>query len=262
MAKRERYHVSIPLIAVVGVFERAEPRCDVDAREDDLVADDSPHRTTVLALDQTPVEPVLLPTAHQRPRGIVGDVVDVVVVPIQSCNTPVVVARVEHDQIHHLAQLEVPPDAQIVVERHLPDRHPLEIRPHSVHLALVDAHAAKLEERLFRIVHAREAVAVAVVGDLVVVPDRDPGELLVRQEQVEIRAVLCQARSVVVERSEFSRWVSRPCVTAENSHLILVDVVAKVQNVVDVVLPSSIAIRIEVAVGEIGAGEHCQADGS
>jgi hypothetical protein len=54
--------------------------------------------------------------------------------------------------------------------------------PHGVHLSLINADAAILDERLFRVVEAGGTVAVAIVGDLVVVPNRDPGKLLVREK--------------------------------------------------------------------------------
>jgi hypothetical protein len=54
--------------------------------------------------------------------------------------------------------------------------------PHGVHLSLINADAAILDERILRVVEAGGTVAVAIVGDLVVVPNRDPGKLLVREK--------------------------------------------------------------------------------
>jgi hypothetical protein len=61
----------------------------------------------------------------------------------------------------------------------------------------------------------------------VVVPDRDPGELLVRKEQVKVGAVGCKTTPVVVQCEDFSLWLngaggSRGC--------ILIDVVAKLNH--------------------------------
>jgi len=63
---------------------------------------------------------------------------------------------------------------------------------------LINADATILDEGLFRVVETGRSIAVAIVGDLVVVPDRDPGELLVRKKQIEIGAVSCKTTPVVV----------------------------------------------------------------
>lgn len=117
--------------------------------------------------------------AHERPAGVVGDLSDVVVVPAEGGDASVVVAGVEHDQVDKLSEREAPPDTQVVVHVHLADGHPLEIGAHGVHFPLIDADATVVDERFFGVVQAGRAIAVTVVGDLMVIPDRDPGELLV-----------------------------------------------------------------------------------
>jgi hypothetical protein len=110
-----------------------------------------------------------------------------VVVPAQTGDAAVVVASVEDDQVEKVAQLERPPDAQVVVEvdlagkdelaetlvksrtEGLPDGHPLKVSPHSIHLALVNADGRTVgAEGLFRVVQGTETVSVTVVGHLCV----------------------------------------------------------------------------------------------
>jgi len=50
---------------------------------------------------------------------------------------------------------------------------------YSIHLPLVNADATVLDERVFGVVETGRSIAVAIVRHLVVVPDGDPGELLV-----------------------------------------------------------------------------------
>ena len=166
-------------------------------REDDLVPDDAPRGAPLRRLAQLVVEPVLLVRAHERAARVVSDVRDVIVVPAfdgegegvlacralmmaierkkrgwgwqltQTSDAAVVVARVDNDQVHQLAQLERPPHAEVVVQIDLPDGHPLEVRPHGVHLPLVDAdRRAVVAERLLGVVEVRESVTVPVVRDL------------------------------------------------------------------------------------------------
>lgn len=123
--------------------------------------------------------PVLLVGAHESPAGVVGDLGDVVVVPAEGGDASVVVASVEHDQVDKLAEREASPDTQVVVHVDLADGHPLEVGAHGVHLPLVDADATVVDERFFGVVQAGGATTVTVVGDLMVIPDRNPGEFLV-----------------------------------------------------------------------------------
>jgi hypothetical protein len=98
--------------------------------------------------------------AHERASGIVAELRDVVVVPIEGRDGAIVVARVEHDEIEELADLKGAPYAEIVVHVDLADasrvrrgfiggmgglRHPLKVRSHGVHLALINAYAAGLD---------------------------------------------------------------------------------------------------------------------
>lgn len=162
--------------------------------------------------------------AHESPAGIIRNLGDVVGVPAtQSSDRPVVVTGVEHDQVEELSEREATPDTQVVVHVHLADGHPLEVRTDGVHLALVDADAAVLDEGLFGVVEAGGTITVAVVRDLVVVPHGNPGELGVREEKVEIGAVGRQAASVIVQGEDLTLRLHRAGICAG---LVLVDVVA------------------------------------
>ena len=89
------------------------------------------------------------------------------VVPAEAGDAAVVVARVKNHQVKQVAELERPPDAQVVVQIYLPDRHPLKVGSHRVHLALVHADGRAIgAEGLLGVVERAEAVPVAVVGDL------------------------------------------------------------------------------------------------
>lgn len=46
---------------------------------------------------------------------------------------------------------------------YLSNRHPLEIRPYSVHLPLIDTNSAIFLKRLFRIVKARRSISIPVI---------------------------------------------------------------------------------------------------
>jgi hypothetical protein len=192
------YRVTIPLICVKGVPIDCAV---VHAAEDDLVTNNSPGGAAVLRLRQASVEPILLGTAHKRATGVVHKFRNVVIVPVECGYATVVVSSVKHDytrislhycsslhilltQIEQLAHLEVPPNAEIIVQVDLAYRHPLEVGAYCVHFTGVDTYAAELEERGFGIVHTTKAISVAIVRNLVIVPCRDPCKVLVGKTQV------------------------------------------------------------------------------
>ena len=143
-----RTHVPVVAALAGGLY---------DVREDDLVPDDAPRGAPLRRLAQLVVEPVLLVRAHERAARVVSDVRDVIVVPAfdgegegvlacralimaierkkrgwgwqltQTSDAAVVVARVDNDQVHQLAQLERPPHAEVVVQIDL-----IEIAEHKV----------------------------------------------------------------------------------------------------------------------------------
>lgn len=94
-------------------------------------------------------------------------------------------------------------------EGDVPNWHPLEVRPDSIHLALVDADlGSNVQEGILGVVEPAGPVSVAIVGDFcassangqlfirsiriltMIIPNRNPSEMLVRCSQVEISAIL------------------------------------------------------------------------
>jgi hypothetical protein len=84
-----------------------------------------------------------------------------------------------HTQIKKFAHLKVPPDAQIIIEVNLTNRHPFKVSTHCIHLTRVDTDPTKLQERSFSVIHTTEAIPVAIVCNLVIVPSCDECEILV-----------------------------------------------------------------------------------
>lgn len=89
----------------------------------------------------------------------------------------------------------------------LPKRHPFKVRADSVHPPLVNAHPWTIvQERFLGVVQTAVSIPVAVVGNFcalsdyptsmemtiltMVIPHRNPRELLVRRKEVEIGAIL------------------------------------------------------------------------
>lgn len=113
-------------------------------------------------------------------------------------------------------------------------------------LPLVNANVAKLFKRLLGVVHTAEAIAVAIVGDLMVVlhvvssarslggqincayPDRDPRKFAVGKQEIFIRTVCSQATPVVVECHNLPLRLHR---TGLRAGLVLIDVVAQLLEI-------------------------------
>lgn len=91
--------VAVPGIVVKGVGE-AVGNGFVHAGEDDLTADYAPCCSAGRGFREFVVEPGFLRGAHEGTAGVVGDGVDVVGVPVEIGYGAVVVAGVEHDEIH------------------------------------------------------------------------------------------------------------------------------------------------------------------
>jgi len=142
---------------------------------------------------------VLLAGAHERAARVVRDGMHVVSIPVQVGDGAVVVARVEHEEVDKLADAEGAPDAQVVIHFHLADRHPFKVGAHGIHLTLVHRHASVVDEGAFGIIELGRSVAVGIVSYLVVIPDGDPGELLVASDKIEVGPVSGNALPVVVE---------------------------------------------------------------
>ena len=96
-----------------------------------------------------------------------------------------------------------------------------------------------------------------------IIPHRDPGKCLVTQKKIEIGSIGGQSLTIIIQGEDCSVW-QRDTVNALTiailSILRLVYVVAQMQNIVDRVFASSIAIGIEKAEGKVTARVHGQAN--
>lgn len=91
-----------------------------------------------------------------------------------------------------------------------------------------------------------------------VVPDRDPRELLVRQGKIRIETVGSCALAVIVER--VSLPVRKRFAEVGEAGFVLVDVIAEVEDVIRGILGVDGGVGVEVAFGVVGAGVDCQLD--
>jgi hypothetical protein len=82
-------------------------------------------------------------------------------------------------QIEKLSHLEVSPDAKVVVQVDLTNRHPLKVRTNCIHLARVYTDSTELQKGSLSIVHTTGAITIAVITDLMVVPCCYPSKVLV-----------------------------------------------------------------------------------
>jgi hypothetical protein len=82
-----------------------------------------------------------------------------------------------------------------------------------------------------------------------VIPDSDPGEALVRSDKVEICAVLAKTHAVVVQGEDLALGNNSTLVDTRDTILVLVDIVAEVNDEVDVVFAGDVSVGVEVAVG-------------
>jgi hypothetical protein len=197
------------------------------------------------------VEPVFLSAAHHTSTGIVADVVDVVGVPVEIGDGAVVLTGIKHDQIEQAADAEASPDTKVIVHLDLTDRHPLKVSSDSIHLSLVNRNTAVADERGLGVVELGSAIAVCVVRNLVVVPDRDPRVVLVRSEKIEIGAVGSETLAVVVEGGDdafgLGDAVDAVAVAVVTVAGVFVDVVTEVDDVVDRVLSYRVSVGVEEA---------------
>ena len=116
---------------------------------------------------------------------------------------------------------------------------PLKVGTNSVHFALIEGDASHFHEGSLGVIHLRGSIAVGIVGNLVIIPDRDPRELLVTCDEVEIGAVGSNSLAVVVECCNFlvgKRDTANCLSPTVVAVLVLVNVVTEVDNVVNRVL--------------------------
>ena len=181
---------------------------------------------------------------------------DVGGIPVEVRDGPIILPCIQHDKIEEGTKGEGAPDAEVVVHFDLPDGHPFEISTHSVHLALINSHTAVHHEGGLGVVELRGAIAIGVVGYLVVVPYGNPRKVLMTEEKVEVCSVGGEALSIVVEGEDCPVWQRDPpdaLTPTVVAVLILVDIVAQVYHVVHRIFAHRIAKGIEEAKGEIAA---------
>ena len=200
---------TVPGVVVQGVDVSVGDRL-VETREDGLAADDAPGCFALGGRNQLVVEPVLLTATHHGTGCIVGDGVDVVGVVVEIGDTSVVLAGIEHDKVEERTDREGSPDAQVVVQLNLPNGHPFEVGSHGIHLALIDTDSTVFDERGFGVVEIGLSISICVIGDLVVIPDGDPGVLRVAEDQIEIGAISGNPLTVVVESINGTIWQGNP----------------------------------------------------
>lgn len=82
-----------------------------------------------------------------------------------------------------------------------------------------------------------------------VIPHRNPGELLVRRDEILVRPVLPKTSPVVIQGEDLSLGHDSTLVDARDATFVLVDVVTQVDHVVNIVLAGNISVCVEVPVG-------------
>ena len=96
-----------------------------------------------------------------------------------------------------------------------------------------------------------------------VIPHRNPGKSSVTQLQIGVVPVGCETLTIIVQSVDLAIW-KRYTVNALTitivAILILIDIVSQVKDVIHRVLPSRIAVGIEVAEWIVAARVDRQAD--
>jgi hypothetical protein len=133
-----------------------------------------------------------------------------------------------HTQIEQLSHLEVSPYAKIIVQVDLTNGHPLEVRTDCVHLARVYTDSTELQEGSLSIIHTTRTITIAVVRHLMIIPGRNPCEVLVGKAQIKVSTVLANTRSVVVKTEDLSSGSCCARVFTKTALATLVDVISKV----------------------------------
>ncbi len=153
----------------------------------------------------------------------------------------------------------------IISHLDLADGHPFKVCSDSVHLTLVHRDPTVFDERSLGVVELRRAVTVGVICDLVVIPDRDPWEVLVASNQIQVGTVCGVALAVIIKRIDLSIWqwdTTNSLSPAVIAISVFVDIVTKVKNVVDGVLADWISVGVEEAEWVVAAGVDGQVDSS
>jgi hypothetical protein len=143
---------------------------------------------------------------------------------LSSPNAPISTASPFMTAVTHkqLADLEVTPDAELVLGVDLADRDPFMVRPDRSELAVREARARRREHAArVRIVRVSAAGLPGVVRDLMVIPscvrvrrekfdrvryipDSDPGPSFMSREKRSVSAVECKTLPVVFDGGKLS----------------------------------------------------------
>jgi hypothetical protein len=229
--------VAVPGVPVDG---RAE---ELQRREEHLLHE---HLPGGRALAQALAEPGELHRAQQAAARIVGGAEILQVAALD--------ARVEHEKVHQPAEGQLAVHAAGQQARRIADRHPLEP-------GLEGGRTARGPGPLAGVVVLR-AVAPGVVGELVVVVDGHEGILLVHGPQVAVELVPGVPQPVVRQGDDL---VVRIVVSARQAletvapALVLVDVVAHVEDGVEVIAAGQVRVSVEVARLVVGAAHQGEA---
>lgn len=154
-------------------------------------------------------------------------------------------------------------NTHIVTDVDLSNGLPFPVSSDSVHLSLIHRDTAICNERGFRVVEFGHTVAPSIVGNLMVIPDGDPGEVLMTQNQVMVRSVggmslpiIIKSIDLSVRQGDAADGVAPAILTIS----VLVDVVSKMKHIIDGVFAHRVSVRVEVSKGVVAARVDSQVD--
>lgn len=151
-----------------------------------------------------------------------------------------------------------------IVHLNLSDWHPLKVRSHGVHLALVYRNSAVHDEGSLGVVQLGSSVTVCVIGDLMIVPNWNPWVRGVRKQQILIAAVCGNSLAIVLQCVDDRLWlwdaIDAISISIVAIASIFVDVISQVHNEIYTVFPRRVSVSVEKAEREVRAGVNCQAD--
>lgn len=154
-------------------------------------------------------------------------------------------------------------NTHIVTDVDLSNGLPFPVGSHSVHLSLIHRDTAICNEGGFRVVEFGHTVAPSIVGNLMIIPDGDPREVLMTQNQIMVRSVGGMSLPIVIKSIDLSvrqgdaaDGVAPAILTIS----VLVDVVSKMKHIVDGVFAHRVSVRVEVSKGVVAARVDSQVD--
>ena len=181
------------------------------------------------------------------------DLVDFLVIhvrPQEGLLVPAIEARVQHDQRQKIAIAKVPENACALALRIDAYRHPLYVcAGGSIHSRIPAA-------VLFIVILC--TIAPGVIAYFVVVPHRDHRMRGMHGLQIRVGLVLGMPAPIVGERNDFVRWIRQPAelfrvLCRVSSEPVIVQVIAEVNDRIEVVTVRDLAVSVEIPVGIIGA---------